>query len=177
MHPDWDHLDLRDPVDRTLFPITSPWWDACDSGAQLAGLIRLEALWRWGGIYLDSDVEVWRDLSPLLGAGCFAGYEDPGVAPDAILGAKAEHPAIGECLDLAVKRVRGRSGDWRTSGAWGSGPGVTTTVLTCRSDVLVFPPGTFYPYHYTEKDGVDLAAVRSANPWAYCVHHWRHSWG
>lgn len=176
LHPDWDHLDLRDPIDPTRFPTTAPLWRNCTSGAQMAGLIRLEALFRWGGIYIDSDLELWRNLEPLVGVSCFATYEDPGVIPDFVLGATAGHPAIGACLDLAVKRVRFPEGDWRTCGAWGTGPGVTTQTLAGRDDVLLLPPASFAPYHYTEKDTVDMAKVRAENPWAFGAHHWRHSW-
>jgi hypothetical protein len=56
LHPGWEHVTYRDPIDAALFPVTSPLWGRCRSGAQRAGLIRLEALARVGGIYLDSDV-------------------------------------------------------------------------------------------------------------------------
>ena len=42
LHPHWDYTTWRDPVDRDKFPLTSPHWAACKSGAQMAGLIRLE---------------------------------------------------------------------------------------------------------------------------------------
>ena len=75
LHPHWDYMTLRDPVDPTKFPLTSAHWGACKSGAQMAGLIRLEALWHWGGIYLDSDVEVFRPLDCLLPYDLFATIE------------------------------------------------------------------------------------------------------
>ena len=44
-----------------------------------------------------------------------------------------------------------------------------------RSDVLLFPPGTLYPYHYKEKQrrSEDHA---TAQPWAFMAHHWAGSW-
>ena len=177
LHPDWEHVTYRDPLDPDQFPLTSPLWERCTSGAQLAGLVRLEALARHGGIYLDSDVEPYRPLTPLLGLQAFAGWEDHEVVPDAVLGATAGHPAILACLDLAVERLCGDSSDWRTGpGAWGTGPGVTTTILPGRDDVLLLPPGSFYPAHYSRKDRVDWANVRRTNPWAFGAHRWHASW-
>ena len=58
LHPGWEHHTWRDPLDPAEFPITSPHWWRCMTGAQLAGLVRLEVLWNHGGIYIDSDVEL-----------------------------------------------------------------------------------------------------------------------
>jgi hypothetical protein len=177
MHPTWEKVTYRDPIDPDLFPVTSSLWDRCTSGAQLAGLIRLEALAHLGGVYLDSDVELWAPLDPLLGVRAFAGWEDSAVVPDAVLGAQAHHPAILACRDLAVGRLLSGDDDWRTgSGAWGTGPGVTTTILPGRDDVLLLPPGSFYPVHYSAKTGADWAAARARNPWAFGAHHWHASW-
>jgi hypothetical protein len=57
LHPGWELMTHRDPLDPNDWPETGDLWEQCQSGAQKAGLIRLEALWRWGGVYVDSDVE------------------------------------------------------------------------------------------------------------------------
>jgi hypothetical protein len=157
----------RDPLNPDEWPLTAPSWPKCTTGAQLAGLIRLEALYRFGGVYVDSDCEPYRSLEPLLPLRAFAAWEDAKVVPDAVLGAEPEHPAIRACLDLALRKLK--------AGAWASGPGVTTAILPRRSDVTVLPPGVFYPYHYNEKQrrGEDHA---KAQPWAFLAHHWAGSW-
>lgn len=172
LHPGWFCITYQDPLPPSQFPITAPLWDRCVSGAQKAGLIRLEALHRHGGIYLDSDVEVFRNLGPLLQVEGFAAYEDPGVIPDAVLGAKAAHPAIAECLTLACQRLVAASGQWQTDGPWGTGPGVTTTVLAGRDDFLVLPPDSFYRIHYTQKARLGEPPL----PFEFGRHHWHNSW-
>lgn len=168
LHPDWEHVTWRDPLNPAEFPLTSPHWRRCRKGAQLAGLVRLEALWRHGGVYLDSDYELWRSLEPLRGATIVVGHEDPGVIPDAFIAAEAGHPLIREAIDLAIDRIPG--------GPWASGPGVTTTLFAAHPDVLVLPPQALYPYHYSVKADVDVGRVRAENPWAFGAHHWRASW-
>jgi glycosyl transferase-like sugar-binding protein len=177
LHPGWDHVTYRDPIDPDLFPITAELWPRCRSGAQRAGLIRLEALAHHGGVYIDSDFEPYRPLDPLLHLPAFAGWEDAQVVPDAVLGAEAHHPAILACLDLAIGRLIGRGRTWRDDNrAWATGPGVTTTILPGRTDVLLLPPGSLYPVHYSAKESADWAAVRAANPWAFGAHRWAASW-
>jgi hypothetical protein len=143
LHPGWELRTHRDPLDPADFPETSAKWPACANGAQLADLVRLEVLYRFGGVYVDSDVEPLRPLDPLLPLSAFAAWEDPRSVPNAVMGAVPGHPAIRACLDLALERVPGDT--------WQAGPGVTTKVLQGRDDVLLLPPGSFYPYHYREK--------------------------
>jgi hypothetical protein len=168
LHPGWRFMTHRDPLDPAEWPETSSRWRYCRNGASLADLVRLEALWRWGGIYLDSDVEPYRSFEPLRALEAFAGWEDGKVVPNAVLGARREHPAIRACLDLALREVR--------RGTWEAGPGVTTKVLPGRPDVLLLPPGSFYPYHYTEKEERREEDHKSAQPWAFGAHHWAASW-
>lgn len=166
-HPKWSHVTWRDPLDPIKFPRTSEHWARCGTGAQRAGLIRLEVLWHYGGIYIDSDVEVLRPFDELTRLEGFAAWEDHQCIPDAVLGFRPRHPAVDLMLSYAVDRI--------DIGAWASGPGVTTEVLSARPDVLVLPPGAFYPVHYTEKQLCATDARRDA-PWVFAVHHWAGSW-
>ncbi len=167
LHPDWELVTFRDPIDPELFPLTSPHWDRCHSGAQRAGLIRLEALLRLGGVYVDADVEPYRSFEPLLGVEAFAAWEDDKIVPDAVLGARADHPFLRAAIDLAIDRLE--------QGAWSSGPAVTADLLPGRTDVLLLPPGAFYPYHYSRRD-LRHADHAHQQPWAFAAHHWTSSW-
>lgn len=174
LHPGWTMTTYRDPVNPNHFPISRDAWPLCQNGAQLAGLIRLEALWHLGGIWLDSDVELFRPLDSLLHCSAFAAWEDATTVPDAVLGAVPGHPAIRACLDEALRRIRTTDGDWRTgNGAWSTGPGVTTAVLPDRDDVLLLPPPSFFPVHYSEKD---LTRSHEPAPFTFGIHHWAASW-
>lgn len=170
LHPRWQYMNHQEPLNPDEWPETGTLWGKCSSGAQKAGLIRLEALWRWGGIYIDSDVELYRSLEPLLGVEAFAGWEDRRCAPDAVLGARPGHPAF------AIMLERARALILRGKGAWDSGPGVTTEVLPGRDDVLLLPPGSFYPYHYSTKEADRDRDHRREQPWAFGAHHWHASW-
>jgi hypothetical protein len=167
MHPDWELRTYREPIDPADWPLTGDLFARCDSGAQKAGLIRLEALYAHGGVYVDSDVEPVRPLDPLLHLRAFAAWEDENVVPDAVLGAEAGHPAFKVMLAKARAAVES-GGD-----PWASGPGVTTGTLPGRNDVLLLPPGSFYPVHYKEKHRL---GTRNDQPWVFLEHKWHHSW-
>ncbi|HXJ64365.1 MAG TPA: glycosyltransferase [Actinomycetota bacterium] len=167
LHPEWRLMTHRDPLDPQRFPITSPHWPKVANGAQLADLVRLEALLTWGGIYVDQDVEPFRPFDALLPLQAFAAWEDEKVVPNAIMGARPDHPAIRACLDQALRLYR--------RGTWEAGPGVTTKVLPGRNDVLLLPPGSLYDVHYNDPDR-DSRMLAPAPPWSFARHHYWGSW-
>jgi hypothetical protein len=168
LHPDWTLMTHRDPLDPAAWPLTSGAWASCSSGAQLADLVRLEALLRWGGIYMDQDMEPVRPLDPLLELGCFAAWEDERSVPNAVMGAAPDHPAVRACLELALSRVPGET--------WAAGPGVLTELLPGRRDVLLLPPGSFYPVHYADPGRDMKFKYLVPDPWTFAVHHYWGSW-
>jgi hypothetical protein len=166
LHPGWEYRTYREPIDPADWPLTGDLFDRCANGAQKAGLIRAESLYRDGGIYLDSDCEPVRSLEPLLQCEAFAGWEDSSTVPDAVLGARPGHPAFELMLQKARAVIEG-GGD-----AWQSGPGVTTEILPGRADVLLLSPGAFYEVHYLEK-----RRLKDPHPpYAFVRHHWHGSW-
>lgn len=169
LHPGWELMTHRDPMDPDLWPELGDLWAKCANGAQKAGLIRLEALWRWGGVYVDSDVEPYRTLEPLLHLSGFAAWEDHKVVPDAVLGAEPQHPAV------ALMMLRARDKIESGADAWHSGPGVTTATLPGRHDWTLFPPGAFFPYHYSQKN-LRSTDHMTTQPWCFMAHHWEGSW-
>jgi mannosyltransferase OCH1-like enzyme len=70
----------------------------CKKYAFAADYIRLYALYHEGGLYLDADVQVVRDLSPLLVHSSFIGRETGGDFEPAIIGAAAGMEWIARCL-------------------------------------------------------------------------------
>jgi mannosyltransferase OCH1-like enzyme len=166
MHPGWEMRTHRDPLDPADWPLTGDLFKRCQNGAQLAGLVRLECLVTFGGVWVDSDVKPCRSFEPLLQCQAFAGWEDETTLPDAVLGAEANHPAFVAALEKARSVVGGGGG------AYESGPAVTTEILPGRADVLCLPPGAFYPFHYLQKN----AASELQPPYVFAAHQWHGSW-
>ena len=64
-----------------------------------ADYIRFYALYNYGGVYLDSDVEVLKSFNSLLDLPYFVGAEKAGTPEAAIMGAEKSLPWIKKCLD------------------------------------------------------------------------------
>lgn len=69
-----------------------------------ADYIRFYALYHYGGIYMDSDVEVLKTFDDLLHLPYFVGAEKAGTIEAAIMGSEPHNPWIKQCLDYYDNR-------------------------------------------------------------------------
>lgn len=67
--------------------------------AFVSDYIRLKVLYDYGGIYMDSDVEVVKPLDPLLKYDAFSGFEKPDKIPTGTMGAVKGNEWINLLLD------------------------------------------------------------------------------
>ena len=63
-----------------------------------ADYIRLYAVYNFGGIYMDTDVEVFKSFDDLLDQPYFIGTEGGGNIEAGVFGAEAKNPWVAECL-------------------------------------------------------------------------------
>ena len=163
LHPGWEFRTWYD------LDLSEDLQGRCLVNVQKADLLRYSVVWAFGGIYLDSDVEPIRSFEPLLQCQGFAAWESREWVCNAVIGAEPFHPVLQECWDTACERV----GTVPHSLGWQTGPGMITEVVRNRSDFLLLPPGTFYPYFWGE---VPLTVEYCANdPWCFGIHRWAQS--
>ncbi len=119
-----------------------------------------------------------RSFDPLLEADCFLGFQSveeiPGWVNNAVMGARAGHPFLEQCMDHTLAFFRER-GEFELS------PRVTTRVLKMLglraygeqsvSGIHLHPVETFYPFSWTES-----FSPSCLKPNTVAVHHWNHSW-
>lgn len=72
--------------------------------AFVSDYIRLYALYKEGGIYLDSDIEVLKEFDTLLEDSAFTGFEKPGQIAAWIFGSEKGNPIFKEFLDYYIDR-------------------------------------------------------------------------
>jgi hypothetical protein len=169
LHPTWQFKTWSDPVNPSDWE-TGHLFGSCRSGAQVADLLRLEILWREGGVYVDSDIEPLSSLDHLLDSGFFIGTEDGKSLSSGVIGASAGHAAVRALLDrvLEYDELPITAPENETTG-----PKMISRVLEARDDIFVLPREVFYPYN----PRLPFAAtpdIRSRH--AVLVHHWEASW-
>jgi mannosyltransferase OCH1-like enzyme len=152
--------------------------------ATVADIVRLSAILKHGGIYLDTDFEVCRSFDPLLREQCFFGFQaesDPTDWVDnGLFGAVPGHWFIRKAYEriLAI-----RSLPFGLDRPTKYGPKLITKLLREEGlstyspdgvrvkDIFIHPTPTFYPIPWDEPIG-----RRAIGPESYAVHLWEKSW-
>lgn len=123
--------------------------------------VRLAAVFDFGGVYLDSDVEVVKPLDSLLQHGAVAATQDgTGQICPAVFGAYARHPWIKWQLDHAESYSK-------PDQPWN----VTLMTDSPRGGLALVPTDTFYPWLWdTPREN------RKITERTLAIHHWQGSW-
>ena len=78
--------------------------------AFVSDFVRLKALVEYGGIYLDTDVEVVKSFNNFLELDSFGGFETINTITTGVIGAKKGNPILKEFLDTYCKGFVSESG-------------------------------------------------------------------
>ncbi|WP_089138358.1 glycosyltransferase [Vibrio rumoiensis] len=136
--------------------------------AFVSDYIRLKVLYQHGGIYLDTDITLERELSNLINVPFFIGKEDKEHISAGIIGSTKDNIILRELIEFyrneifqvefytiprVISHVFKRNGNFQ---------GIAT----------IYPEEYFYPYHYTECFHESKLTENS-----YAIHWWGKSWG
>jgi mannosyltransferase OCH1-like enzyme len=125
-----------------------------------ADIIRMEVLWKYGGVYLDADMECLKPIDRLIdGLDFFGLCIKPGRLTNTVIGSVPGHPILDRALDQVTPQQPDAPFD-KTK----SGPIFLDTVVKEFPPVKMFPRKTFYPI--TEEERRD----------AYAIHHCARTW-
>ena len=166
-HPGWE---MRLWSDADLPPLIN-WacFEDARTPAQKSDIARYEILYRYGGVYVDTDFECLRSIEPLLGdVRAFSASEHPRhirTVSIGIMGAVPGHGVFGDAIRTIPRRYRNDRPPNETTG-----PLLMSEVARRDRDLAVFPRNLFYPLAYDRRKYV---FPRDS---AYAVHHWAASW-
>ena len=165
LHSSWKVMVWQDPLKKDGF-LLEKYWSKANSGAQLADLLRLDVVYRFGGVYIDSDLKLFRSLDGLAeNYNFFIASEDGLALTNAVFGAKKEHPAIKALID----ELNNNEPDWTKPPNETTGPYFFAEHLKWRDDISVLPRESFYTYNYNE-------APLPSHKLSLGEHLWAHSW-
>lgn len=147
------------------------WSRSSHPGMWQANLARYELLNRFGGVWVDVDLEPLRPIDDLIaGVGCFAAWETQDLwVNNAFMGSTPGHPAVGEIVDgipSSIAANKGRRSNHCTGARY------ITPLLTARDDVTIFDKDLVYPYRWDQTLDVSIDDAADLWPEAWTVHHW-----
>lgn len=147
--------------------------------AFVSDYVRLYALYHNGGIYMDSDVEVVKNLDEFLDFPAFSGFETAGFIPTGIMGAVPQHPWIKRFLDYYKDRSF-----YRSDGTMDLTPNVVFMSSVSEQEfgfkrgnqqqilkdgVHIFPNDYFCPMEWATRE-------IKYTPNTHTIHHFAYSW-
>jgi len=176
-HPAWKHYLWTDKHIKELNLFNIKLFNKTKNNGQKSDILRYELLYRFGGIYVDTDFECLKPFNNLLTLKFFTGIAYPSDIEMYIglIGSAPKHPIIKACL-TNMKDVK-----WRTP------VDVMTTsgnyyftrcfMNNTKTDTVALPMDYFYPLSNHKRDIKDrterLAFVKDCS---YAIHHWGVSW-
>lgn len=151
----------------------------CGKYAFVSDFVRLHALYNYGGIYMDTDVEVLKNLDLFLEYPAFSGFENPDYVPTGIIGAVSLHPWIGRFLDYYKDRhflrengsmdltanVRFMTRISEEEFGWHRG----NQFQILKDDVYIFPNDYFCPKVWETREIILTESTHT-------IHHFAASW-
>jgi FkbM family methyltransferase len=173
LHNRWEIRIWSDPdpgQDNSEF-LLKRYWSKINSGAQLADLLRLDIIYRFGGVYLDSDLKLLRPLDDLAESfDFFIASEDGYRLTNAAFGARKQSTVVRFLIDELL-RVEP---DWTLPPNLTTGPDFFAQHLRWRKDITVLPRESFYSYYpnYGEID----EQLRKNHRQSHGEHLWATSW-
>ena len=139
--------------------------------------VRLHAIYKFGGVYMDTDVEVIKNLDDLLNLPGFSGFESETEVPTGIMATEKHNKWAGEQINYYKNRHFLKSDgayDLTTnveiisSSMGANGFVLKNSYQVYRNCMHIFPKDYFCPK--------SRSGLINRTPNTYCIHHFEGSW-
>jgi mannosyltransferase OCH1-like enzyme len=140
--------------------------------AFVADYVRLKALYDYGGLYFDTDIEALKSFDPLLQTPLFLGLQAPDSIGVGVVGAVKGHPFLKLTLDrLDAEAASGRLSFQPLPEL------VTALARNAEAGPTLFPEDYFYPYNPHSPIPLRQKPLQSnISEQTFCIHHWEGTW-
>ncbi|WP_456397305.1 glycosyltransferase [Desulfurobacterium sp.] len=142
--------------------------------AYVSDYVRFFALYKYGGIYLDVDMEIVKPLDNLLENRVFLGAESKRHIGLGIIGAEKNNEFIGDFLEFLSNLKIFKPLPWVLEDFIKT-KYETLDAFKQRTGVKIYPPEYFYPYNPYLRDYPNLL-FDDIKDSTYAIHHWQKSW-
>jgi mannosyltransferase OCH1-like enzyme len=179
-HPDWKHYLWTDKHIKDLNLFNIKLYNQTKNNGQKSDILRYELLYRFGGVYVDTDFECLKPFDELMVLKFFTGisHQSDIEMYIGLIASCPKHPIIRSCL-REMKDI-----SWKTPIDVMSTTG-NYFFTRCfigemdyeSQDIVAFPTDYFYPFSNILRDKVKgKERMRSVRECSYAIHHWGVSW-
>lgn len=178
----WDHFTHYDDGQ---YEYVGELLDLCPKGAYKADLIRLEQLYKYGGIYLDSDVFLYKPIDDLLHEKIFLSYENDTYVVNGVIGAEPKNEHIWNMLQISINLVKNKkllenNGLFKDNLSPHSctpfGPYVANQYCLQKNDIAKIPSSYFTLFYGDGHFMDEMSKLYKNNNQAYGRHIYAGSW-
>ena len=182
-HPTWKIILWTDRDIESFGLQNKEAYEKAKNYGEKSDIFRYEILYRYGGLYVDTDFECLKPFDELHKSCDF--YAGMNHAPVelliGIIGSRPGHPIMKACID----RLRAGTGDhslWRILDATGPHHFTNTFLSEVQGGifdrVVPFPPAYFYPMPNTVQLSGNRETLKTqyVKPESMAIHWWSVSW-
>lgn len=177
IHPDYEFITIRDELEFNMSKeLEDIYWQLPSYSAQ-SDVIRLLALYKYGGVYLDTDMKPIKSFDPLLAENTpFVGLRSTKSFATGVIGSPKNHPMVKLLIDGIPQRFESH----RESSVL-LGPPYVSALWFGRKEIRHLPVKTFYLYDgfmAPKRDERDRLMEEGNFPEEMiAVHYGNHGWG
>ncbi len=179
-HPDWTIKLWTDKEVAQLNLKNKIAYQRAKSWGEKSDILRYEILYRFGGLYVDTDYECFRPLDLFHHTCDFyvsMGFSEKFWLNNALIASRPGHPIMKECINaipIAPENAKVWDAIYRT------GPKFLTNCvrkyLFIENDLVLLPISYVSPLPWWKRAIADTEKQQWYKPETFAVHHWHVSW-
>lgn len=139
--------------------------------AFVADYVRFWALYHCGGVYLDTDMYMVRNMDDLLRDNLFVGWEnkEQTYINVALFGASKNN----ECVETILNMYDTLEFNTNNMDKF-IVPRIITPIVLLQENIVIYPYDYFYPFPYEKRQETNF--IRYQTKFTYVIHLWDLSW-
>lgn len=160
----WTDDNLPELINQELY-------DSLEGIVLKSNILRVELLYQYGGVYIDTDFECYKNIEPLIkDLDIFSCGEKDGIVGNAIMGSTPKHPTWEKVMsgwEESIRKNREYPSNIQTGVVY------MTRTIDKEHDMIMLPSKYFFP---TPVGTITDIGLSECYPEAYGHHHWGASW-
>ena len=181
-HPSWECKLWDDEDIKNLGLHNQQFYDLSKNYGQRSDIARYEILYRYGGVYVDSDFKCLRPFDILHQYYDFytgvlkIGKRCVGLA-NGLIASVPGHPILKRCIEtMQVAPQEGKKEITKTTGPGHFTRSFLAVIASCVDHAIVFPSSFFYPAPNTKRHQTIQKMDGYIKPETFAIHYWTNSW-